>query len=315
MIEDVVIWSEGVKMAGQLYAPDDFSTESRHPVVVSCHGWSAPLMEQMRTTMYGEDLAASGYCLLIFDYRGWGASDSSVIAPRPPDTDSASVSRGEVRPLEGVLDPFAWATDVIHAIDFIATHPGIAQDRIGLLGSSVGGGIAVHVASRDPRVKCVVSQMGVQDLRGSDHLGYSDGLPFWTTADMSSRAARAAREGELPQSIDVPDLIVQSMGHAPGVRLSTLIHPDVRRWAPINDTSALTVPTLILDAGDEPNWDIRLHGERLSHNIQRAGHAHCEYRVIPDAGHVMETYSLMGMAGSAESAMREAGVDWFTRHL
>lgn len=275
-------------------------------------------MAQMQQTGFGEQLAAAGYCLLIFDYRGWGASDSSVVTmasgrdvtPQPHMSQTA-----KVHPLQGILAPFSWVLDVSHALDFIEALPGIDPNRIGLLGSSVGGDIVAHVASRDSRVKCVVSQMGIQDLRGSDQLVCDSGLPFWTVAQIRSLSVQTARDGDFPVQLDVPDLIVTSMGHEPGSKVSTLINPDVRRWAPIEDAAAISVPILILDAGDEPNWNIREHGEKLSRRIADHGRTLCRYQTISGAGHVMATYSLMGISGTPESDVRGVAVDWFIQHL
>jgi uncharacterized protein len=62
--------SSGVDCAGYLYRP----AEARGPLpcVVLGHG-TAGTMD--RLFVYAEPFAAAGMAVLVFDYRGWGASD------------------------------------------------------------------------------------------------------------------------------------------------------------------------------------------------------------------------------------------------
>ena len=294
-------------MSGELYTPDDFGEESNAPIVVSCHGWSAPVMVEMRRTRYAEDLTAAGIAFLIFDYRGWGESPSSVLPARGAE--------GDVVEFAGVLDPFAWAVDIRHALDFVVGLAGIDTARIGLLGNSVGGGLVTHVASRDDRVKCVVSQMGVHDLRGNDDMAPGTGLPMWTRAEMLELAVNAAQTGILPQEFRIPDVFIRELGGEPGVPMTMAVHPDVRFWAPIDDAPHVRVPTLILDSGDEPNWDISEHGRAAGERIAAASDQPSEYRAIEGANHVRASYTQVGSDDAPESAMRHAGVAWFAKHL
>lgn len=49
--------------------------------------------------------------------------------------------------------------DVVRGIDYLVTRPDIDASRIGLAGTSQGGGIVLGVASIDPRVKVVVAHL------------------------------------------------------------------------------------------------------------------------------------------------------------
>lgn len=53
-----------------------------------------------------------------------------------------------------------WGKTVIDAVEFTRQLPNVDPDRIGLLGFSLGGYLAVAVASQDPRIKCVVEFFG-----------------------------------------------------------------------------------------------------------------------------------------------------------
>jgi dipeptidyl aminopeptidase/acylaminoacyl peptidase len=313
MKKTVTIWSDGVPMSGRLYAPDDLSANTSYPVVVSCHGWSAPLMVDMERTGYPEELVAAGFCLLIFDYRGWGESRSAIV-PADPEAAFEPGSAVPGRTLTGVLAPFAWATDVIHALDFILGEPGIDPERIALLGSSVGGGVVFRVASRDPRVKCVVSQMGIQDLRGVTGAQVGP-LPFWTFEQMTRLATSTARTGDIPLELPIPDPIVAALGAEPGTAMTGLVDADVLRWDPINDAEKIRVPVIIIDSGDESNWDIRQHGEEFARRMKSRGIVDVEHHAIEHATHNRSTYAQIGIAGTPESAMREIAVSWLRRHL
>jgi pimeloyl-ACP methyl ester carboxylesterase len=80
-------------------------------------------------------LADAGYGVLLLDARGHGRSGG----------------RG--------MD-FGWYGDgdVRAAVDFVARQDGVAPDRIGLLGLSMGGEEALGAAAAEPRVRAVVAE-------------------------------------------------------------------------------------------------------------------------------------------------------------
>jgi fermentation-respiration switch protein FrsA (DUF1100 family) len=81
---------------------------------------------------------AAGFVTLAFDYRFFG--------------DSEGEPRCQVLPLEQV-------EDVRNAVTWLSDQPEVAPQRIGLWGTSFGGGIVVYTATFDPRVKAVVAQV------------------------------------------------------------------------------------------------------------------------------------------------------------
>ena len=72
-----------------------------------------------------------GYVTLRFDMRGCGESEGE---------------HGRVICLEQV-------EDTSNALTFLAKHPAVDPDRIGLIGSSFGGAVAVYTAGVD-RARC-----------------------------------------------------------------------------------------------------------------------------------------------------------------
>jgi pimeloyl-ACP methyl ester carboxylesterase len=254
-------------------------------------------------------LARAGYVVLTFDYRGWGESDGKISAtgPLPPD---ASATTLPVRIVRGVLDSVSWPTDVQHALDYIEGEVGVDVNRIGLWGSSFGGGVVMCVAANDPRVKCVVSQLGAYDMRGSDVAG-GGGLPFWTREELRQCALKQARGAEAP-FLTVPKSITDAQKLSWPQYVS--VSPDVRFHNPMEFASRVKVPTLLIDAGDEPHWDIRQQGEQVFRTIEASGNAAVEYRVIPGVGHDMDTYRFMSGSGN-ERLLTEYAIEWFDRYL
>ncbi len=95
----------------------------RVPCVLACHGLGAS-KESDKYLLLGDELPRAGLALARFDFRGCGES-SGV------ETDTTIATRVED------------ATSVLAALE---RHAGL-DGRFGLLGSSLGGFVALHVAS------------------------------------------------------------------------------------------------------------------------------------------------------------------------
>ncbi|MDH5180731.1 MAG: alpha/beta hydrolase [Gammaproteobacteria bacterium] len=131
----VTFFSEGAAIAADLYLPDDYAEGSKLPVIILCHGFAG--IKELLLPAYAEAFAAAGYAALLFDYRGFGASEGE---------------RGRLIPREQVVD-------IRNAITYAETLPEVDADRIGLWGSSFGGANAVMTSAVDKRVKCLVVQL------------------------------------------------------------------------------------------------------------------------------------------------------------
>ena len=82
-----------------------------------------------------------GYVTLGFDMRGCGESEGE---------------RGNLICLEQV-------EDTRNALTFLAKHPAVDPDRIGVIGSSFGGAVAVYAGGVDERIAAVISNGGWGD--------------------------------------------------------------------------------------------------------------------------------------------------------
>src|SRR5262249_33075164 len=57
--------------------------------------------------------------------------------------------------------PYSRGADVQAALTFMGAQPKVDAARLGIYGTSYGGATVVFVAAIDPRVKCVVSVVGI----------------------------------------------------------------------------------------------------------------------------------------------------------
>ena len=110
--------------------------------VVACHGLNAS-KESDKYLMLGEALPENGLALARFDFRGCGESsgveEETTIASRIEDAETV--------------------------LSVLKAHPGLSG-RFGLLGSSLGGFVALWVASRGAAdIRAVVTWNAPSDLR------------------------------------------------------------------------------------------------------------------------------------------------------
>lgn len=123
-------------IAVTLYHPD---TQESVPVIVLCHGFCG--IQELLLPGFAQAFVQAGYAAVTFDYRGFGASG------------------GE----QGRLVPSMQIEDILTVITYVKTLPGIEATRVGLWGTSLGGGHVLAAAANDPSVKAVVSQLGFAD--------------------------------------------------------------------------------------------------------------------------------------------------------
>jgi uncharacterized protein len=136
--QDVTFDSHGTKCVAWYYPSPASSSQSqgqRVPAIVLGHGLGA--VKEMGLDRYSEVFQSLGYATLAFDYRHFGGSEG---LPRQ------------------LLDPWKQRQDWHAALAYIRSRPEIDADRIGIFGSSFGGGHVLEVAKADPQVKAVISQ-------------------------------------------------------------------------------------------------------------------------------------------------------------
>jgi pimeloyl-ACP methyl ester carboxylesterase len=137
MKRPVVFYSEGVKLQGDIYLPDDLRDGERRAGIVLCHGYTG--VKDLYLPDAARALNAGGYVAMTFDYKGWGESEGS----------------------RSRLAPYSRVLDVQAAMTCLSLQPQVFQERIGLYGTSYGGATVCWVGAVDTRVRCVVSVVGI----------------------------------------------------------------------------------------------------------------------------------------------------------
>ncbi len=285
-VRAVDLWSEGTRLAGDLYLPPAFDAAESRPAIVLCHGWGGMKEHLPR---HGRAFAQAGYVTLAFDYRGWGESDGKLI-PREPVPAQRIQTHLQVQVVREVVDPFDELWDVRHAIDFISGEPGVNPARIGLWGSSFGGGLVVWMAAHDDRVGCVVSQVGAQDGRA---LGDAD-------QDESRRIATAQARGDQPP-------IPQGENDTPGLN-GAPHRSKMAYWAPVDSAEMIRVPVLLIDAEHEELMDRHRHSELVYKRMKAAAQAPVGY-------HVVERISHYAIYDERFDEATGKAIAWFNQHL
>ena len=129
--------SEGFRLVGDLYAPDDLRSDERRTGIVLCHGYTG--VKDLYLPDNARVLVEAGYVVLAFDYKGWGESEG----PRTR------------------LAPYSRVADVQAALTFLGAQAFVDENRLGIYGTSYGGATVVWTGAVDHRVRCIVSVVGV----------------------------------------------------------------------------------------------------------------------------------------------------------
>src|SRR5260221_6616457 len=77
----VTIWSDGTRMAGDLYVPLDLKEGGKRAAILFCAGTGGT--KAGNGAQYAKRFVSEGYVVLAFDYRGWGASDCKLMMTAP----------------------------------------------------------------------------------------------------------------------------------------------------------------------------------------------------------------------------------------
>jgi alpha-beta hydrolase superfamily lysophospholipase len=126
--EKVEFESEGQKLSGILHLPEKKSP----PCVIASHGLLSS-KESEKYIALGDRLSQEGIAMLRFDFRGIGESEGRI--------EDDTVSRRIM--------------DLGSAIDFTRSRRDLGN-RIGLLGSSLGGYVSLTKASQVEKIRAIV---------------------------------------------------------------------------------------------------------------------------------------------------------------
>lgn len=285
-VRPLVIWSEGTRMAADLYVPKGAKKDDKLPVIVCCNGWGGT--KQNTTARVAVRFAQQGYAALAFDYRGWGESDSKlVLKEKMPKPDANGEVTVKAQAIREVVDPFDEALDIRHVIDYLMAEPGIDTGRIGLWGTSDGGGLVTWTAAHDRRIKCVVAQVPGMGVMGEQRIKKGE-----------ERATQQARGeiGPIPQDYDKPANL-RGYGNV----------AKMLGYNAVEVSGRIKAPILFIDAEKEELFD-RLQNGKKAHDTVAANK-------VPTSYHVIKGITHYGIYKEGFEEATKLALDWFAEHL
>jgi len=286
----VVIWSDGTRMAGDLYLPKERKEGEKFPAIVLCAGTGGT--KGGTQARLAPIFASKGYVALAFDYRGWGASDSQLMAveaqPKPDEKNELTI---KVKALRWQMNYTDQTEDIRAAISFVAGEPNVDKDRIGIWGSSYGGGLVTWMAANDPRVKCVAAQ--VPGMGGR-----------------TPRAVAAALELHTRQARGEVEPVPIETGKMTG-KMATYENMRVNPtksigFSALDAAAKLNVPAIFVVAENE---------ELSSNATVESVHKALTERGVPSRYHVIPGITHYGVYREGFEEATRVELEWFDRHL
>ncbi|MEU6559328.1 alpha/beta hydrolase [Nocardia nova] len=176
LVEERVEYTcDGITTVGFLISPED--TTATLPAVALGHGYAGVAEGDLRD--FAAVIARSGFRCLAFDYRNFGYSSGE---PRQE------------------VDPNGQVEDFRNAVSFLRSRDDVDRERIGVWGTSFGGGHVLVAAATDRRIKCVVSQVPtISSYLAALRRTRSDLVPDLLRGLEADRDARFA--GAAPQKV------------------------------------------------------------------------------------------------------------------
>jgi dienelactone hydrolase len=287
----VTIWSDGTRMAGDLYLPKNRQEGEKLPAIVFCAGTGGT--KGGTGGRLGPIFAEKGYVALAFDYRGWGESESQLMAVDPqPKPDEAGELSIKVKALRWQMNYTDQTEDIRAAISFLAGEPTVDAQRIGLMGSSYGGGLVIYMAGTDPRVKCVVAQ--VPGLGGANR----------------DRALAAAFRLHTQQARGEVEPVPLETGKMTG---------KMERYSNMRTNPAKSIGFSALEAAAKinvPALFVVAENEELSNNdIVAEAQKEIAARGVPSKYHVVKGITHYGIYREGFEEATALEIAWFEEHL
>ena len=288
---EVVIFSDGTRMAGDLYLPKDLQADAKLPAIVLCAGTGGT--KGGSGARLGAIFAQHGYVALAFDYRGWGQSDSKLITvekqPRPDASGNVEVKARAVR---WQMDFADQAMDIRAAIGFVAGEASVDKDRLGIWGSSYGGGLVTWTAGNDPRVKCTAAQVPGMGAPRTPQI-------VARTFDYLSKQARGEVE-------PVPFETGRMTGKMATYTQMRVNPTKGLGFSPAEAAEKITAPIIFVVAENE-ELSSNANVEHIAAALKERG--------VPAAYHVIAGISHYGVYREGFEEATRLELDWFNQHL
>lgn len=289
---EVTIWSDGVRMVGDLYLPKGLKPGDKLPAVLFCAGTGGT--KKGTPQQLAPRFVQAGFVFMAFDYRGWGESDSRLMAlEKQPLPDAKSEITVHARAIRWQMDFADQAMDIRAALSFLSGEPNVDSQRIGILGTSYGGGLVTWTAGNDPRVKCVAAQVG--------------GMGGGRTPAAERRAYELASKQARGETEPVPFETGKFTGQMAKYENMRVNPAKGIGYSAMEAAEKIRVPMIIIDAEKEELMDRHQNGEKVSEILKKNG--------VPVAYHVMPGITHYGIYREAFEEATSLELEWFTRYL
>ena len=272
----VEFYSEGFKLYGDVYTPEDLAPGEKRAAVLLCHGYTG--VKNLYLPDNAESLNQAGYVAMAFDYKGWGDSEGNRT--------------------------------------FLGLRPEVDAERIGLYGTSYGGATVAWVAAVDQRAKSIVSVVGIgHGARWMSRVRRVDewyDLLERSQADREKRAAPGKSELVERRDILLPDR--QSAELAEAARRNNPAAVDTIPLEYVDDTVGFNPEWIVDKISPRPILFITTDNDRLvlpEESEQLYAHAKEPKKlvVLKGYGHY-EVYQ-----EPAFSEVMAAALDWYQQYL
>jgi len=141
MEKEINFYSSGVELNGIINLPEKVQ-HNKIPAVVFSHGYGSGRDELGSYILISEHLNRIGFATFRFDMRGSGYSKYT------PGKKLCSTE---------------WKEDLKSAVYFISSYPGIDDNRIGVIGESMGAAIVIQTAAECLKIKCIIALAPIAD--------------------------------------------------------------------------------------------------------------------------------------------------------
>lgn len=150
---------DGTRLAGSFLVASDGARQAATIVLLTGYGARGEAMAPHAVYMH-----AAGYNVLLFDFRGRGASEPTLVTVGARETD-----------------------DALGALDYLEARGDVDMARVGFHGASMGASVAIMAAAVDQRVAGVVAEAPYRDLGAviDTEFEYRIGLPRFPFAPIT----------------------------------------------------------------------------------------------------------------------------------
>jgi len=145
---NVLIWGDGVFVGGYLFQPSELNEVA--PAILLLHGHGVDALDMVEPARL---LSRAGYIALSLSMRGWRGS--------------------------GAIDDcgLRQANDTVQVLEWLATQPPVNPERIGIVGTSQGGQVALLAGAKTHLLKAIVAHKPVTDIDQWERTASHPGIP------------------------------------------------------------------------------------------------------------------------------------------